>query len=202
MALEPSDPDARVVYLWCLAVQGKLTPPPDWQQIRRLDPVSSALLASLGTALNGAHMFDQALEVCREALDLDHDLSLAHWCVGKVFMYRNQPDLAVAEFRLAVASGIPYFRRDLFIAEIPLGNRKDALAALAVLKNKRDASAEFEAATLETALGNDAAALDLLEKVYASHGYKLVFARNDQPLDRLKSNPRFRDLMRRVGLPQ
>lgn len=199
ITLGPSDPDARVVYLWCLAVQGKLTSPPDWKQIRQLDPVSAPLLASLGTALNGAKIYDQALQVCQEAVDLEHDLSLAQWCLGKAYMGKQRPDLAVPEFRQAVASGIPYFQRDFAIAEIALGNRRDALDILAASKNKKD---YFEAATLEAALGNDDAALDLLEKVYQTHGRKLIFASHDQAFDRLNSNPRFQDLLRRIGLKQ
>jgi len=202
LVLNPSDPDAHVAYLWCLLLQGKLNHAvPDLQKIRQLDPASPPFLASLGSILDSAQRFDEALQLCREAVDFQHDFGLAHWCVGRAYIGKQQPDRAISEFRQALAAGdMPYFRRDLALAQAALGNRRPALEVIRQFEAKKDGSLDYEIATLQAVLGNNEAALNRLEMVYSRHGRKLVFASLEPAFEPLHSDLRFRDLVRRVTL--
>jgi tetratricopeptide (TPR) repeat protein len=204
LALNPGDPDAHVAYLWCSLLQGKLNHSVlDLQKIHQLDPVSPPFLASLGSILDSAQRFDEALQLCREAVDFQHDFGLAHWCLGRVYLGKQQPDRAMSEFRQALAAGdMPYFRRDLALAQAALGNHRPALEAIRQFESKKDGSLDYEIATLQAVVGNNEAALNWLEMVYARHGGKLVFASLEPAFEPLHSDLRFQDLVRRVTLSQ
>jgi hypothetical protein len=55
---------------------------------------------------------------------------------------------------------------------------------------------------LYTALGEREQAFAALERAYAAHDNQLQFLRANSNLDPLRADPRFQDLLRRVGLPQ
>ncbi|MGB7068573.1 MAG: hypothetical protein WBD22_03705 [Pyrinomonadaceae bacterium] len=57
-------------------------------------------------------------------------------------------------------------------------------------------------AVLYAALGDREQALALLEKAYSEHDVQLIFLGVEPNFDSLRDDPRFQDLMRRVGLPQ
>src|SRR5262249_28322641 len=50
-------------------------------------------------------------------------------------------------------------------------------------------------------LGEDDRAMEYLEKAYEEHSHWLIYLHIDPSMDPLRSNPRFQDLLRRVGLP-
>ena len=51
-------------------------------------------------------------------------------------------------------------------------------------------------------MGDNEGAIVSLEKAYAAHDLRLQFLKVDPDYDSLRNDPRFIDLMRRVGLPQ
>ena len=59
-----------------------------------------------------------------------------------------------------------------------------------------------ELAVLYVGLGDKEAALESLEKAYAAHDLQLQYLKVDASYDPLRDDPRFQDLVRRVGLPQ
>ena len=57
-------------------------------------------------------------------------------------------------------------------------------------------------AAVQVRVGDFDAAFKLLEKGYANHGNGFVYLDVDPALDAIRSEARFKDLVRRVGLPQ
>jgi len=57
-------------------------------------------------------------------------------------------------------------------------------------------------AHLYALLGDEAHAMSYLERAYDDHVWALPFATTAPELDSIRSSPRFRDLVRRTGLPQ
>ena len=82
------------------------------------------------------------------------------------------------------------------------GKRSEALALLQKLKTTRDYVSPAELSILCVALGNKEEALDLLGKAYEAHDLQLRHLKVDPNYDGLRAEPRFQDLIRRVGLPQ
>ena len=59
----------------------------------------------------------------------------------------------------------------------------------------------FYVALIFTGLKENEKALDWLDKAYQDRSNPLIFLKVDPELDPLRSNPRFQDLQRRIGLP-
>ena len=68
-------------------------------------------------------------------------------------------------------------------------------------RNKGDVSS-YNVALIYIGLGEKDRAFDSLEKAYKERSDLLVYLKVDPRLDTLRSDPRFADLMRRIGLPQ
>jgi len=79
------------------------------------------------------------------------------------------------------------------------GKRAEALAILEELKVTKDYISPAEFAIFLAALGDKVAALQSLERAYAERDLQLQYLKVDPHYDSLRSDPRFADIMRRVG---
>jgi tetratricopeptide (TPR) repeat protein len=82
-----------------------------------------------------------------------------------------------------------------------LGKRGRALAILKKLKTTTDYVSPAELAILYIGLGDKDRAFQSLERAYTSHDFQMQFLKVDSHYDAIRSDRRFIDLMRRVGLP-
>ena len=82
------------------------------------------------------------------------------------------------------------------------GKRAEALAILDKLKTTKEYVSPAELAILYVGLGDKEGAFQTLERAYAAHDIQLQALNVDPHYDALRSDPRFQDLVRRVGLPQ
>jgi len=57
-------------------------------------------------------------------------------------------------------------------------------------------------AGIHIGLGEDDRAIEYLEKSYEERSHWLIYLHLDPSMDGLRSNPRFQDVLRRIGLPQ
>ena len=115
------------------------------------------------------------------------------------------PEQAVAEFKKAVevTKGDPFFVAALGHAYAVAGNRREAEKVLQTLSERAKKSyvSPFDLALIYTALGEKDKAFALLDKAVAEHSTFLVYSKWEPRLDPLRSDPRFQDLLRRIGLP-
>src|SRR5262245_53022621 len=81
------------------------------------------------------------------------------------------------------------------------GERNEAQKILEKLKTTKQYVSPAEFAVLYAALGDKDGAIDLLEKAYADHDLQLQYLKSDPHYDSLRGDPRFKDLVTRVGLP-
>jgi HEAT repeat protein len=81
------------------------------------------------------------------------------------------------------------------------GRNNEAKAILDKLKASKQYVSPTELASLYLALGDKEGAMASLERAYAAHDLQLQYLKVDSSFDDLRSDPRFQDLMRRVGLP-
>ncbi len=81
------------------------------------------------------------------------------------------------------------------------GKRDEALAILNKLKTTKEYVSPFNLGVLYVGLGDKEAAFQSLERAYAEHDLQMVTLKVEPPYDALRSDPRFADLLRRVGLP-
>jgi hypothetical protein len=76
----------------------------------------------------------------------------------------------------------------------------EILDDLAKLAKQKYVAAYFFAG-IHVGLGEDDRAIECLEKSYEEHSHWLIYLHMDPGMDALRPNPRFQDLVRRVGLP-
>ncbi len=171
---------------------------------RELDP-----LILIGFYIRGDHFlflrqYDKAIAEFRAALDLDHNFFIAHKGLAKAYKSKGmekesiseweQVDVLEGESDQAEATKIAYAR----------GGYKGVLKAwLKAVEHQRAAGGYIDyskEASIQAQLGNKDLALQALEKAFAE-GEDMTFLNVEPEWDPIRSDPRFQDILRRVGLP-
>ncbi len=111
---------------------------------------------------------------------------------------------AIANYRQSLKLGgdSPSTETFLGVAYAKAGERGKALAILNRLQTGKQYYSPCEMTILLEALGEREQAFALLERAYAIHDLQAQYLGCDPAFDPLRSDPRFQDLLRRVGLPQ
>jgi TolB-like protein/Tfp pilus assembly protein PilF len=204
--LNPNYPMAHQFYDNLLTAMGRLEEAlAELKRAQELDPLSLIMNAGLGWVSYFARQYDQAIEYLRKALELDSNFELAHLWLGWVYEQKSMFAEAILEFEKAVAlsGGRPDIVAALGHAYALSGKRDEAemvLDRLAGLSKQRYVSA-YCLATIYAGLGDKQQTFTWLEQAYADRSHLLVFMKVDPKLDSLRSSSRFKDLVRRVGLP-
>ncbi len=169
-----------------------------------LDPTSPVIVMDAGSMMYYLRKYDSAIVQCRTALEMDETFFPAHMLLGRTYVQlRRLPD-AIAEF-LLVRNAAPQFSLPVALlghAYAVAGRKQEAEKALATLQKmaKERYVAPHELAAIYLGLGNDMRAMDYLEKACQEHSGLMVYLRLEPLLDPLRGEPRFQQLVRKVGL--
>jgi len=177
-------------------------------EIRRaqdLDPLSLSINAWLGRILALSGQSDQAVEQLRKTLEMDPNFILAHLRLGQLYEEKGMYDEAITEFRqvLKLSGGKPLGIAALAHAYASAGKREEAqknLAELLQLSKQRFVS-PTSIAMIYIALGDKDQAFAWLEKGNEARDLNVVRLNADWRFASLRSDPRFADLVRRIGIP-
>lgn len=176
------------------------------QRALDLDPVSPVISFNLAFALYSARRFDQAIEQSRKALEMDPSFPLAHWMLWQAYVAKGMYREALAEYEKypAVSRGRPWPLALQGNTLARLGERSEALRVVAGLRalSKQRFVPAVSFAVVYVGLGEKDQAFTWLEKAYEERSSSLVYLRVDSIWDSLRSDPRYADLLRRMGLPQ
>jgi TolB-like protein/Tfp pilus assembly protein PilF len=172
------------------------------RRARELDPLSTIIRAIEALCYCQAQRYEEAIETAWQALEMTPDFPLALSMVNCGYLGLGRYEQAIAEARLAyeVTRGSGELA-DLIEANYLAGHRDEALELLAELEvlAGREHVAPTTMASTYLVFGRHQQALDWLEEAYEQHSWSLLFLRR-RIYDPLRSEPRFRDLYRRVGL--
>jgi tetratricopeptide (TPR) repeat protein len=168
-----------------------------------LDPLSLGMRWGLGFNLLLARQNDQAAEVARKIIEVDQSYGDAYALLGSAYEAKGQYAEAMAAYQQAVKLGLQTPDLQIYIGTTyaKAGERGKAQAILKRLEAEKTVS-RGALAELYAALGEREQAFAALEQAYAAHDPQLQFLRITPHLDPLRSDPRFQDLLRRVGLAQ
>jgi TolB-like protein/tetratricopeptide (TPR) repeat protein len=172
-------------------------------EARDLDPISANSGTFLGRDLYRARRYDEAIRACQEALELDPDHLLALRFQAQSLEQNHQFPEAIAKLKRAVSlSDGPIYRGQLAHAYALAGNRAKALEILEQLKtlSKEKYVVPVDIAIIYTGLGDQNSAFQWLEKAYQERTARITEL-SEAHFDGLRSDPRFPDLMKRIGLP-
>jgi len=169
---------------------------------RELDPVVTMANASVGYRKIFARRFDDAIGDLQKTSALDPTFDFTQVLLGYAYAGKGDNAQAITAYQNAVRLGdsTPSTQIYLGAAYAKSGERAKAAAILEQLKNGKDYVSPAELAILYEALGDKEAAFASLEKGFAAHDLQLQFLKADPAFDGLRGDPRFTDLVRRVGL--
>ena len=132
------------------------------------------------------------------------DLAIAHNVLGYTYAQKGQYAEAIAAQNKAISLGGDRTGSLCYLgyAYAKSGKRDEALAILGKLKTTKEHVSAAELAALYVGLGDNEGALALLERAYRERDYQMQYLKVEAHYDPLRSNARFQDLVRRLGLPQ
>lgn len=172
---------------------------------QELDPLSLIINVAVGWALYFARQYDEAVEQLRQTVELDPNYPVTYWILGLLFRKTGRYELAIAEGEKGVklSGGSPLMRAALAHTLGTAGRNKEALQILDELTElgKQKYVAPYFFAGIYVGLGENDRAIEYLERSYEEHSHWLIYLHIDPGMDALRDNPRFQDLLRRVGLP-
>jgi TolB-like protein/DNA-binding winged helix-turn-helix (wHTH) protein/Tfp pilus assembly protein PilF len=171
-----------------------------------LDPLGSSGASELGYIFYTGRQYDQAIRAFRKALELEPDYIEAHVGLGWVYDEKKMYGEAVAELEKAANLGN---RPELIVASLgkvlaDSGRKQEARKLLEELaeRSKHRYISPCLIALVQIGLGERDQAIASLEQGYANRDQWMLYLKVDPHLDDLRSDPRFKNLLRRVGLPQ
>jgi TolB-like protein/DNA-binding winged helix-turn-helix (wHTH) protein/Flp pilus assembly protein TadD len=203
--LNPNYAEPRRVYATLLAYRGRAEE--SVSEMRRAvenDPMSVDLNQMLGWVYYMTRRYVQAIGQFRIALGLDPSRPGVHAGLGDVYIQQGRFDLALREHRKAVelSGEAPWALSGLARAEALAGKRSEARDLLARLDEMalRPPVAAFDRALVNVALGDKDRALEWLDQAYRQRASDMLELKAEPQFDGLRADPRFEDLLRRVGL--
>jgi len=207
LELNPSDADVRHEHAHYLMAMGRLAESEaESRRAVELDPVGDGLNSCLCWHSFAARDYDEAVRLAAKFLKSQPDDPWEHTILGWTYEQKRMPEQAVAEFKKAVeaTNGDPFYVAALGHAYALGGDRRGAEKVLLTLSDRAKKSyvSPFDLALIYIALGEKEKAFALLDKAVAEHSTFLVYTKWEPRLDPLRSDPRFQDLLRRIGLPR
>ena len=160
-----------------------------------LDPLNPVVSSSRGLMRYLAHDYSSAQEYLEKAMSLDESLMLNYYWLGRIHVAKKEYSKAIALLKKAVemSGHEPMAVAALAYACAKSGDIQHALdlkGDLLAEANERYVSPYF-LAKIETALGHQDEAIQLLQKSVIEHGNQTVAALVDPEFDELRSNPAF-----------
>jgi TolB-like protein/DNA-binding winged helix-turn-helix (wHTH) protein/Tfp pilus assembly protein PilF len=209
LELNPSYANAHHWYSHCLVALGRMDESlTETNRALIFDPLDLSIQTHLGWHHYYAREYDQVIAPIRKALEGDaspRGRVAPHAILGAMYEQKGMYDEAIANFRDAVgqSGGIPVYVAQLAHAQAASGNRAEALRLLEELKRPRQKYVPpEEIAAVYVALRQKETAFEWLEQAYRIRSASLINLKVDPRFDSLRSDQRFTDLVRRVGLPQ
>jgi len=204
--LNPSDASAHSGFAQWLVCQGRTDEALVWaRRSRELDPLAVSG-DSIGWILFQAHRYREAIQEFRSVLAVRPDEATALWYLGFALTANGQPEEAIPllEKAISISDRSPGVIGVLIRAYAHAGRRTDALRLLAELKRRRQAGYVPAAAFVNAylGLGDNEEVFAWLDRAYKERSTILQWLKVHPYFDPLRDDPRFKDLVHRVGLDQ
>jgi len=176
-----------------------------------LDPFSISINFNIGGRLRYARRFDEAIAQFKKVLDMEPNHPLTHLVLAWTYDAKGMYTEAIAE----------YHKADVLLKNESEENAQYKAAAL-IQALKTDGvqgywrkrlefsqrrydegrGAAYEIAVNYARLGDRSGAFGQLEKSFAAHETDLIWIKSESAFDPISADPHFRNLLRRIGLPE
>jgi TolB-like protein/DNA-binding winged helix-turn-helix (wHTH) protein/Flp pilus assembly protein TadD len=202
--LNPGYATAHQWYSWHLFMVGRNDDAlVELRRAESLDPLSLIINADIADALCVAHRYDEAVEQSEKTLKMDANFAVGHYELGQALVQKHMYDQAIGEFQRAIElsghSGA--FDSNLGYAYAVSGRKEEALKMVDELESRHPTnySVQADIALIYVGLDDRDEAINRLNKAFDARFKASILRR--PAFDPLRSDPRFQDLLRRMGLP-
>jgi TolB-like protein/DNA-binding winged helix-turn-helix (wHTH) protein/Flp pilus assembly protein TadD len=204
LELDPNGADSHLLYAHLLSNTGRHEEAlAEVKRARELDPLNLRINALEAQFLIHAGRTDEALSRLQQTLDMDSNYLLAHVYASSAYIEKEMYSEAIGEAHRAreISGGrSTYSEAFLGYALAKLGKQAEARSVLeGLLKSPADS---YHVALIYNGLSQHDEALTWLERACAQRNKGMVFLKVEPKWNNLRSEPRFQDLLRRVGLWQ
>jgi tetratricopeptide (TPR) repeat protein len=160
-----------------------------------------------GSLLFTARQYDEANRAFRKAFEIGPNYGWPHVGFGEIYGEKKMYREAIVELEKAV--NLSDRTDEVAVAVLgkalgDSGRKQDARKILEELKggSKHHYLSPYLIAPVQIGLGERDQAIASLEQGYTDRDQWMLYLKVDLHMDDLRSDPRFKDLLRRVGLPQ
>ena len=180
-------------------------------QIKRAlegDPLNLTFNTSLGAGYTEARQYELALDQFNKTLEIDANYASAHDNLSRTYLNMGKFDLWLEEWRKGAT--LANDREELAIAEeaarlYKVGGFRVAVSRIVELRKELAQRRYVDPSDIAYAcalLGDKEQVFLWLEKAYAERAGGLQVIKVVLPMDPFRSDPRYLDLLKRMGLPQ
>ena len=208
--LDPNDATAHQWYAESLGTIGgrEQEALAEINRAHQLDPLSPIISRVIGSIRVSARQYDEAISVCKNLENENPTFATAHDCLAYAYWGKHMYAQAIAEWK--VYGELTRDPNDSeFAAALEQGFRsagwKGALTqAIETVQNRRSTRyySPFMIARFYADLGVKEQAFRWLDTAYKEHDWLLIGLNTQFQLDPLRSDPRFAELVSKVGLPK
>jgi TolB-like protein/Tfp pilus assembly protein PilF len=202
LELNPNSASIHSQYAYYLMRLGRLNEAIAQAKLNlQLDPVSSRSYTNLGFINYFARQYDQALANIEKADAIDPNPPQYIYPRAIIYAEKKMYDEGIAEFRKLGQQ--PHALGHMGNLYARMGKSAEAHESISRLQEhvQADGIGRYEIALIYAGLGEKDEAFRWLEQSYTAHDKGLTYLKIDPCVDPLRSDPRFHDLVRRVGLP-
>lgn len=202
IALNPGYATAHHWYAYDLVALGRLEEAIAQARLaQKADPLSVIISRDVGEMLLFAGRDDEAIAQCRKTLEMDPHFRLAHWVIAWAYHHKGHQKEFLEELDKAGNSPGPGTRGLLYVLT---GRKSEARQVFAELEREtpRRYGSSNQFAGLYAWLGDKNRAFASAESSFEERDGGLIIMRVAPEWEPLRSDPRFEQLARRVGLPQ
>ncbi len=206
LAASPNDSRAHVQYsLYFESIGAGAQAIDEAELARQIDPLSTEANMNLAWQLHQAGREDEALSRLLWTLDLNPGFWAAHWGLGHVLLALGRWPEAIEAFQESVATGTGYTMplQGLGYAYAVAGDHKAALAVIAQLEGLGRSAYVSPCcrAAIYAGLGDADKCFACLDQAFKLRSRSLAWLNVAKEYASLRADPRFSDLVRRIGIP-
>jgi TolB-like protein/DNA-binding winged helix-turn-helix (wHTH) protein len=201
--LDPQYATAHQWYAESLSWQGRFEEAfAESERARQLDPLSLIIASDYAAILYNSRQYDSSLKQCRSVLELDPDYDRAQGMMIPSYLQLGRYDEAVEVINREADRGGSWILAWRVVVYSRSGHAEEARSVLTKLEQSAGSRTNGTATLLiaYSGTGQKERVIDLLQKAYSEHSNAVVQIKVEPMFDPIRSDPRFEDLLRRIGL--
>ena len=197
IALSPNSANAHQSYAVYLVAMGRIDEATGQvERARDLDPFSPVVTHWLGQVLYHARRYEDALRQNRRGLEMRPNDGWYYWSMADVYEQKRMFAEAFAARQQALN-----LDNDPRVTALGEAYQRSGYTGYLLKQAQTQADDPAYAAHIYALLGDEPRAIAALEAGYRKRVVGMLFVRTAPELDSIRSSPRFRDLVRRIGFP-